>query len=98
MKVSWKAGCRSIFCIHPRQVAAANHHLRPTELEVNEASEMLRVYIEADLANQPYGVLRGRVIDARTAQAARENIAYAEACNTKDLEKAQRITELEVER
>lgn len=98
MKVSWEAGCRSTFCIHPRQVAAANQHLRPTELEVSEASEMLRVYIEADLANLPYGVLKGRIINARTAQVARENIAYAEACNTKDSEKAQRITEFEIER
>ena len=97
MKVSWEAGCRSTFCIHPRQVAAANQHLRPTDLEVNEASEILRVYIEADLANLPYGVLRGRIVNARTARAARENIAYAEACNTKDSEKAQRVAEFEVE-
>ena len=97
MKASWEAGCRSTFCIHPRQVAAANHHLRPTELEVEEALKKLRVYIEADLANLPYGVLRGQIVNARAARAAQETIAYAQLCSTEDTEKARRIVEFESE-
>ena len=29
MRASWEAGCRSTFCVHPAQVAAANRLLRP---------------------------------------------------------------------
>ncbi len=97
MRDSWLAGCRSTFCIHPRQVAAANEHLRPSASDVAEATEMVRAYTEADRAGEPYGVFHGFVVDAKVARTARELIAYATACDAKEAAKASRRAELEVE-
>lgn len=97
MRASWLAGCRSTFCIHPQQVAAANEHLRPSALDVAEAVEALRVFTEADHARLPYGVLNGRIVDAKIAQAARAIIDYASACDAKDAAKASRRAGLEAE-
>jgi citrate lyase subunit beta/citryl-CoA lyase len=97
MRASWLAGCRSTFCIHPRQVAAANEHLRPSTPDVAEAVEALRVHAEADRARLPYGVLNGLVIDAKIAQAARHIIEYAAACDAKDAAKASSRAEIEAE-
>ena len=97
MRASWSAGCRSTFCIHPRQVAAANTFLRPSESDVAEAVDALRVYREADALRQPYGVYNGKVIDARIAHAAQEVIDYAEACDARDAEKARKRQEIDAE-
>ncbi len=97
IRASWLAGCRSTFCIHPRQVAAANEHLRPSTSEVAEAVEALRVYTEADRARLPYGVLYGMVVDARIAQESRDVIEYAAACDAKEASKASRRAEIEAE-
>ena len=97
MRASWLAGCRSTFCIHPRQVAAANEHLRPSTSDVAEAVEALGVYTEAERAYLAYGVYRGMVLDAQTAQAARDVIEYAAACDAKDGAKADRRAEIEAE-
>lgn len=97
MRASWLAGCRSTFCIHPRQVAAANEHLRPSASDVAQASEMVRAYTEADRARLPYGVLDGLVVDAKSAQTAQNIIDYAAACDAKDAAKASRRAKLEVE-
>ena len=97
MRASWLAGCRSTFCIHPRQVAAANEHLRPSASDVAKALEELRAYTEADRTRMPYGVLNGLVVDAQSAQAAQDIIDYAVACDAMDAGKARRIAELESE-
>ena len=97
MRASWLVGCRSTFCIHPRQVAAANEHLRPSVSDVAQAVETLRAYTEADRTRLPYGVLNGLAIDAQSAQAAQDIIDYAVVCDAQDEAKAIRRAELEVE-
>jgi citrate lyase subunit beta/citryl-CoA lyase len=95
MRASWLAGCRSTFCIHPRQVAAANTYLRPSASDVAEAGEALRVHIAANGLRQAYGVHNGHIIDARVVHASQEVIDYAAACDAKDAEIARRHEELE---
>lgn len=95
MRASWEAGCRSTFCVHPTQVAAANRHLRPTQADVVLCAEALRAYAEAQRRGEPYGVRQGVIIDAGIARAALSTIAYSLDCAAKDAAKVLRRREME---
>jgi hypothetical protein len=45
----------------------------------------------------PYGVLNGRIVDAKIAQTARDVIEYAAACDAADSAKAELRAEIEAE-
>jgi citrate lyase subunit beta/citryl-CoA lyase len=97
MRASWEAGCRSTFCVHPSQVAAANRHLRPTQAEVVLCAEVVRAYTEAQRRGEPYGVRQGVIIDVSIARAALSTIAYSLECAAKDAAKVLRRREMERE-
>ncbi len=96
MRASWEAGCRSTFCVHPSQVAAANRGLRPTEADVVLCAEAVRTYTEAWREGRPYGVRQGVIIDGRIARAALGTIAYSLDCAAKDAAKLIRRREIEL--
>lgn len=95
MRASWEAGCRSVFCVHPAQVAAANHFLRPSQAEIVRCAEAISAYTEAHRKGLPYGVRQGVIIDAAIARAATATIAYALDCAAKDAAKLLRRREME---
>ena len=95
MRASWEAGCRSVFCVHPAQVAAANRLLRPSQAEVVRCAEAVRAYTEAQREGLPYGVRQGVIIDASTARSALATIAYSLDCAAKDAAKLLRRREME---
>ena len=95
MRASWEAGCRSVFCVHPAQVAVANRLLRPSQAEVVRCAEAVRAYTEAQREGLPYGVRQGVIIDAATARAALATIAYSLDCAAKDAAKLLRRREME---
>ena len=95
MRASWEAGCRSTYCVHPSQVAAANRGLRPTEADVVLCAEAIRAYTEAWRQGQPYGVRQGVIIDGSIARAALDTIAYSLDCAAKDAGKLLRRREME---
>ena len=95
MQASWEAGCRSVFCVHPAQVAAANRRLRPSQAEVVRCAEAIRAYTEAQRQGLPYGVRQGVIIDAAIARAALATIAYALDCEAKEAAKLLRRREVE---
>lgn len=95
MQASWEGGCRSTFCVHPAQVAAANRGLRPSESDVAVCAEAVRAYTEAQRQGLAYGVRQGVIIDAATARAALATIRYAMECAAKDAVKLLRRREME---
>ncbi|MDE2899757.1 MAG: aldolase/citrate lyase family protein [Chloroflexota bacterium] len=95
MQASWEGGCRSTFCVHPAQVAAANRGLRPSESDVAMCAEAVRAYTEAHRQGLAYGVRQGVIIDAATARSALAAIGYAMECATKDAVKLLRRREME---
>ena len=95
MRASWEAGCRSVFCVHPSQVATANRLLRPSQAEIIRCAEAIRAYTEARREGLPYGVRQGTIIDAAIAQAATATIRYALDCAAKDAAKLLRRREME---
>ncbi len=97
MRASWEGGCRSTFCVHPAQVAAANRGLRPSESDVAVCAEAVRAYTEAQRQGLPYGVRQGAIIDAPAARSALATIGYAMECGTKDAVKLLRRREMDRE-
>lgn len=95
MRASWEAGCRSTFCVHPAQVAAANRGLRPSQADVVRCAEAIQAYTEAQRQGAPYGVRQGVIIDATIARAATATIGYALDCAAKDAAKLLRRREVE---
>lgn len=95
MRASWEAGCRSTFCVHPSQVAAANRGLRPTEADVVLCAEAVRTYTEARREGRAYGARQGVIIDGGIARAALATIAYSLDCAAKDAAKLLRRREME---
>ena len=95
MRASWEGGCRSAFCVHPAQVAAANRGLRPSEADVAMCAEAVRAYTEARRQGLPYGVRHGAIIDAAAARSALAAIGYAMDCAAKDAAKLLRRRETE---
>ena len=95
MRASWEAGCRSVFCVHPAQVAVANRLLRPSQAEVVRCADAVRAFTEAQREGLPYGVRQGVIIDAATARSALATIAYSLDCAAKDAAKLLRRREME---
>lgn len=83
-------GHRGAAVVHPSQVEAANRAFTPQTEQVQEALAVLFAFEEADRRGEPYGVHRGRIVDAPAAAAARDLLAHAEDCAAADAAHMQR--------
>ncbi|MBI4234578.1 MAG: hypothetical protein HY686_09065 [Chloroflexi bacterium] len=91
---SYEAGYRGGGGIHPAQVEACNRAFTPTPEEVEEAREVVGAYEEAFARGEAFAEYKGRLVDRRVADAARDFEEFAEACASKDAEKAERAAQL----
>ena len=83
-------GHRGAVVVHPSQVEKADQAFTPRTEQVQEALAVVYAFEEADRNGEPYGVHRGRIVDARVAAAARDLLVHAEECAAKDADKMQR--------
>ena len=84
-------GFKGSLCIRSNQVEPINRGFTPEPGEVEQAEFMLRASAEAERNGRAVFELGERIIDLPTIQGARHLIAYAQACATRDEEKAQAV-------
>ena len=84
-------GHRGAVVVHPSLIEKADQAFTPRTEQVQEALAVVYAFEEADRNGEPYGVHRGRIVDARVAAAARDLLVYAEECAAKDADKMQRM-------
>lgn len=70
-------GFTGTFCIHPKQVAAANRAWSPTEAEIGLAREIVEAFDAAVREGRGAFALHGRMVDAPVVDQARATLARA---------------------
>jgi len=91
----YKTGGREGFALHPNIVEPQNRGFTPTPEEVEQAQRTLAFYRELDQRGEVDGELGGQTLDAYEAARATELIEWADACASKDAEKARAREEAE---
>ena len=80
-------GFRGIFCPHPSWVEPVNAAFTPTESQVVYYTQVRQVFAQAIAAGTAAVPFHGRMIDVPVDEWAKDVLAMAEACETRDAQK-----------
>jgi len=94
---SAQAGYLGCLCIHPLQVDAFNRSFTPKPQDVAVARAVVKACEEAYARGEAYAEYKGRLVDRRVADGARDFLAFAEDCAASDAERARRVAELQAQ-
>ncbi|MDP3064456.1 MAG: aldolase/citrate lyase family protein [Chloroflexota bacterium] len=83
-----RAGLSGCFCPRPEQVAAANTGFTPSQEEVERCQKVWEAFAQARSQGRGLATVDGRTYDLLKTEGARGTVAFAEACQKKDEEKA----------
>lgn len=94
-RVSLGNGGRGSTGIHPSVIAPFNNGYTPSDEQVEQAREIADNVTAALVAGQGSAIVNGRRLSARNARAAREFVAYADACRALDRRKRRAVAHAE---
>lgn len=84
LKISKKLGFEGMLVLNPKEIPLVHEYYSPTELEINNAKEMLKLSIEAQKNGKGVAIMNGKFIGPPMISAAKKTLKKVELINKKN--------------